>query len=275
MIRFGPAGVPLSSPSPSTKDGIITCAKLGLKAMEVEFVHGVKIQLSAAKECYSIARDLDIKLSIHAPYYINLCSPKQYVLKNSFRHISQSIEVGHYLKAKPIVIHSGFYLNQSSETCTKLIKQQYKNLIDYAKNNNFEFLLGPELTGKNSAYGTLEELTELASFFGIEQLIPVLDFAHYHARISRLKTKDDYKKILDFCEKKLGQEFSKNLHIHFSGIEYSDKGEKKHLPVSSNSPPYKPLLEVLKEGGYGGVVICESPLLEKDALILQKQYEKI
>ncbi|MEM3362308.1 MAG: TIM barrel protein [Candidatus Anstonellaceae archaeon] len=274
-IRFGPAGVPLSSPSSSTKDGILTCAKLGLNAMEVEFVHGVKMQPAAAKECSSIAKNLDISLSVHAPYYINLCSPKQYVLKNSLKHIMQSMEIGSYLLARPIVIHSGFYLNQSKEVCYKIIKEKYQQLIDYGVKNKFSFVLGPELTGKNSAYGDLEELVRLSQDLGLDYIIPVLDFAHYHARTSRLKTKDDYKKILDFCEKNLGSKFSNNLHIHFSGIEFSEKGEKKHLPLNSNSPPFKPLLEVLKEGGYSGTIICESPLLEKDALILKKEFEAL
>jgi deoxyribonuclease-4 len=274
-IRFGPAGVPLSSPSSSTKDGILTTKKLGLGAMEVEFVHGVKMKKELAAECANISKDLDIKLSVHAPYYINLCSANLFTLKNSFNHIFDSMKIGSILGASPIVIHTGFYQGRSPAECKKICNIQYSKLIKQGEKENLKFLLGPELTGKNSAYGNLEEIVDLSLEFGLNKIIPVIDFAHYHARITRLKTASDYKKILDYAESKLGSEFSKNLHIHFSGIEFTQKGERKHLPISSNSPPYKPLLQVLKEGGYSGVVICESPLLEKDALILQKEFEKI
>ncbi|MFN3910296.1 MAG: TIM barrel protein [Candidatus Anstonellaceae archaeon] len=274
-IRFGPAGVPISSPSHSTKEGIITCASLSLKSMEVEFVHGVKMQQEAAKLCGQTSKEVGVSLSVHAPYYINLCSFKQQVVKNSLKHIFDSITISHYLNAKPIVIHTGFYQNNPKEICKKLVQQAYEELISKAQERKFNFLLGPELTGKKSAYGDLEEIISLAEYFGLDHLIPVIDFAHYHARIQLIKNEDDYRKILDFGEKRLGEKFSKNLHIHFSGIEFNEKGEKKHLPISSNSPPFKPLLKVLKNGGYEGTIICESPLLEKDAILLQKEFEKI
>jgi len=274
-IRFGPAGVPLSAKTRSTLDGIKRCSELGLSAMEVEFVHGVKMESEIALQANKIAKELDIELSIHAPYYINLCSLDKKIVARSIYHIFSSMKIGHLLKAKPIVIHTGFYQNKPKEVCDKLVLENYADLIQKAKKENIEFLLGPELTGKPTAYGNLEEIVNLSLKLGIDNIIPVIDFAHYYARANPLKSEEDYKKVLDYCEKNLGEKFAKNLHIHFSGIEFTEKGERKHLPVKSNTPPFKPLLKVLKEGGYAGKIICESPLLEQDALILQKEFEKI
>jgi deoxyribonuclease-4 len=134
--------------------------------------------------------------------------------------------------------------------------------------------LGAELTGKKSAYGSLDEIIDLAEEFGLKQVVPVIDFAHYHAREARLKTQDDYARILEKVENRLGSEASRNFHCHFSGIEVIEAGEKNHLPISSLSPPFEPLARAWSENGWEGKAICESPLIEKDALEMQKTYKK-
>ena len=130
--------------------------------------------------------------------------------------------------------------------------------------------LGAELTGKKTAYGSLEEIIDLAGHFGLEKLVPVVDYAHYHAREARLAKKEDCLSILSLVENKLGSKAAKNFHCHFSGIEFSDKGERNHLPVSSGSPPFAPLAQAWEENGWEGRVICESPEIERDALKLQE-----
>jgi len=275
-LNFAPAGIPFSTPSPaSTYNGIAQCAKLGLFAMEVEFVHGVRMKEDMAKKCGALAKEKGISLSIHAPYYINLCSDEDAKLANSRRHILESAQAGHFLNASPIVFHPGFYQGRASEECMKkTIFQMEKIFSEMQKNKWNNVNLSPELTGKKSAFGNLEEIVSLSHHFGLKKCIPTIDFAHFHARTSPLKTASDYAKIFDYCEKKLGSAFAKNLHCHVSRINFSEKGERNHLPLSSNSPPYKPLLKLLKERGYAGTVVCESPLLEKDALLLQKEFEK-
>jgi deoxyribonuclease IV len=276
MLLFAPAGAPLSTPKPGgTKLGIQQTADLGLDALEVEFVHGVRMKEQLAKECLELAQNLKISLSIHAPYYINLCSDDELKLKNSRRHILESVHIGHYLKASPVVIHSGFYQGRNSKECEKRAIKQFDKIYESMDENSYlDIKLGPELTGKKSAYGNLEEIINLCEHYGLDRMIPVIDFAHYHARIKRLKSEDDYSKILDYAEKRLGSDYTKNFHCHFSGIEFSDKGERNHLPISSNSPPFKPLLKLLNERGYEGTLVCESPLIEKDALLLKKEYKK-
>lgn len=277
MLKFGPAGIPISTPEPrGTVEGIIQCRSLGLDSMEVEFVHGVHMKEELAKEAGAASAKSKVSLSIHAPYYINLCSDEEIKLKNSRRHILESAHIAHFLNASPIVIHSGFYQGRTPAECEKRAKAQYEKILEEIEHNKWKnIVLGPELTGKNSAYGNLEEIVELSRHFGIEKVQPVIDFAHYHARTARLKTEDDFAKILGYAEKILGSKYAKCFHCHFSGIEYTEKGERKHIPVRENSPPFKPFLKVLKERGYGGTAICESPLLEEDALILQKEYGKL
>lgn len=276
MLRFAPAGTPSSTPNPGgTRLGIQETSRIGLDAMEVEFVRGVRMKEELARECGELASRLNISLSIHAPYYINLCSDEELKLKNSRRHILESAHMGHILKASPVVIHPGFYQGRSSEECEKRVIEQFDKIFETMDENNYSGVrLGPELTGKKSAYGNLDEIINLTEHYGLEKMIPVIDFAHYHARLQRLKTEDDYAKILDYAEKRLGSRFAKTFHCHFSGIEFSEKGERNHLPISSNSPPFKPLLKLLKERGYSGTLVCESPLIEQDALRLKKEYKK-
>jgi deoxyribonuclease-4 len=244
--------------------------------MEVEFVRGVRMKDQLAAECGEQAKKLDIALSIHAPYYINLCSDEEDKLENSRRHILESMHAGSFLHASPIVIHPGFYQGRTSAECAKRAKAQFQIILDEAQKAGCKnVLLGPELTGKNSAYGNLEEIVELSSYFGLGKMIPVIDFAHYHARTKRINNEADYRKILSFCEKELGSKFCKSFHCHFSGIEFGEKGERKHIPVSKNSPPLLAFLKVMKEGGYSGKVVCESPLLEKDTLLMKKEFEKL
>lgn len=273
-IRFGPAGIPIGTPTAGTAAGIEYCRKLGLSAMEVEFVHGVNMKEDKAKAAGEIAKKNDISLSCHAPYYINCCAKEKPKIDASVRYIVTTAQAAFWLGASPIVIHTGFYMERPAAECRKLVIATYERCLEEMEALKIHGVaLGAELTGKKSAYGNLDEIIDLSSHFGTKKLMPVIDYAHFHAREGKLKTKEDYLKILERMEKGLGSEAGKNFHCHFSGIEFTDKGERNHLPVSSNSPPFEPLAAAWKENGWAGRVICESPLIEKDALVLQKAYE--
>lgn len=278
-IRFASAGIPISTPAPkSTIEGIVQCNKLGLRAMELEFVQGVKMKNEMAQKVADAARENEISLSIHAPYFINLCSDDKAKLANSRRHIIESARIGAVCNASPIVFHPGFYQKKDAKECEKRIIEQMKIIFGAMEDEKIKNIkLGPELTGKASAFGNLDEIAGLSREFGVAKCIPVIDFAHFHAREGegRIKGKEEYEKMLDFCEDELGAAFKSDFHAHFSGIEFTAKGERRHIPVKENSPPYRPLLQILKERKYCGTIVCESPLIEKDALFLQKEYEKI
>lgn len=275
-ILFGPAGIPIGAGEGSTADGIKYTREIGLGAMEVEFVHGVTMKEEGARSTGAIGKESEILLSCHAPYYINCCAKEEIKIAGSIRHIVGCAQAAQWLGATPIVIHPGFYMQRAPTECRPLIISTFQKCLDEMEKKKITGVqLGAELTGKKSAYGSLDEIIDLSSEFGHNQVVPVIDFAHYHAREKRLKTKEDYTRILERVEKKLGTTATKSFHCHFSGIECIEAGEKNHLPIASNSPPFEPFVSALVENGWAGRVICESPLIEKDALVLQKVYSKI
>lgn len=275
-MRFGPAGIPIGTPGKGTAAGIAYCREIGLGAMEVEFVHGVKMGEPAAHGAFEAAKRNDVLLSCHAPYYINCCAKEEAKLEGTVRHIVATAQAAFWLGATPIVIHPGFYMGRTPQECKPLVESTLQRCLDGMEARKIKGVaIGAELTGKKSAYGCLDEIIGLAEEFGLKQVMPVVDFAHYHAREARLKAEEDYSRILEEMERRLGSAASKNFHCHFSGIEMIEAGEKNHLPISSNSPPFEPLAAAWVESGWGGRAICESPLLEKDALEMQKAYEKL
>lgn len=277
MLKIAVAGAPLSTPSPGgTLAGVKRCFELGINAMEVEFVQGVRMKDELAKEVGKTSKELEISLSVHAPYFINLCTEDKLKMKNTHRHILQSAQAAHYMSATPVVFHPGFYQGRPKEECAKRAKKELEAIIEKMEADGFgDVALGPELTGKKSAYGDADEIIELAQYFGLKKVQPVIDFAHYHARISRIEKKEDYEKILDKFEDELGSMFKQAFHCHYSEIEFSEAGEGKHLPIGSKGPPFMPLLEALHERKYNGTIVCESPAMEKDVLIMKNGLKKI
>lgn len=273
-VRFGPAGIPIGLGKGGTAEGIAYCGKIGLGCMEVEFVHGVSMKEEGALAAGKAGNESGVLLSCHAPYYINCCAKEEAKIAGSIRHIVATAQAAFWLGATPIVIHPGFYMGRPAEECRGLVNQTFQRCLEEMEKRKIKGVqLGAELTGKKSAYGDLDEIIALSEDFGLKSVMPVIDFAHYHARLQRLESKDDYAKILARVEKRLGSEASGNFHCHFSGIECIEAGERNHLPISSNSPPFAPFVEALFENGWKGKVVCESPLLEKDALLLQKTYQ--
>jgi len=275
-IRFGPAGIPLGAERAGTLEGISYCGKIGLGAMEVEFVHGVSMKEEGALAAGKEGKESGVLLSCHAPYYINCCAKEEAKIAGSIRHIVATAQAAFWLSATPIVIHPGYYMGRQPEECRPIVVATLQKCLDEMEKRKIKGVqLGAELTGKKSAYGSLDEIISLAQEFGLDAVVPVIDFAHFHARQKRLETAEDYSKILSAVEKELGSDAAKDFHCHFSGIECIEAGERNHLPISSNSPPFEPFVQSLRENGWEGRVICESPLLEKDALLLQKAYRKI
>ena len=291
MLKIAVAGAPHSTPLPGgTLLGVRRCHELGLAAMEVEFVQGVRMREELAKEVGAEAKKLGVSLSVHAPYFINLCSDEEQKLANSRRHILQSVQMAHDMHASPVVFHPGFYQERPKEECEKRAKNELGKILESMASSGWgDVVLGPELTGKKSAYGDLDEIIELSRHFGLQRVQPVVDFGHYHARISRIKSKADYEAVLDKIENVLGSAYRHTFHCHYAEIQFSDAGEGKHLPIGSlktgasapasgpgaGGPPYLPLLQALHERRYEGTIVCESPKLEDDSLIMWKRYEQM
>jgi len=274
-IRFGPAGIPIQCKGSSTLEGIRCCKELGLSAMEMEFVQGVRMQEDAALEVGKAAKEFDISISSHAPYFVNLCTDDKTKLANSKRHIVSSAKITALARGNITVFHPGFYQKLSPKEAFDAAKANLKEIESELKTQNIKIRLGAETVGKKSAFGGLDENIKLAQ--ELDMVVPVPDFAHLHARgDQRLKTEDDYRAVFDKLERELsGIDYIKHFHCHFSEINYSDKGELNHFALGTNNePPIKPFMKLLAENGYSGTVICETPKLDFDSLMMKGEYER-
>lgn len=274
-LLFGTGGVPHSSAKPKTViNGIKRIAELGLGCMELEFVYGVRMPESEADQVAAIARKHKIKLTAHAPYYINLNAHEHEKLIASQDRLLQTAHIAVLCGALNITFHAAFYMKDNpQEVCTR-VKKLLVGLAAEARKENQYLWLRPELMGKVSQLGSLEELLSLCS--DVEGLAPCIDFAHLHARTGKYNSYYEFKSALSQIEKRLGRSALDNLHIHLSGINYNSKsGEIMHLNLKEADLNYAELLQALKEHDVKGMVICESPNLEEDALHLQETYHKM
>ena len=272
-IRFGPAGRPTGYKGKTTQvcDYI---RKIGLDAFEYQATYGVRISKQSALELGENAAKNDILVSMHGPYYINLCSQKEDTIKKSVERLVQSAKAGEWMNSYRTVFHMGFYTKYSPEEAMKKCKDAISELLENIETLGIKnYTFAPETTGKKSQFGSLDELIEICRSF--DNFAPTVDFAHMHARSGGIiKTKDDYAKIFDKIENELDL---KSLHCHFTKIEYTDAGEKKHhiLADSNFGPPLTPLLELISENGFNVTLICETPYLDIDALEMKKEYASI
>jgi len=266
-IRLGPAGIPISCKGGSSIEGVRCVADLGLSAMEVAFTHGIYMSLQAAKEMGKVAKDLDIELSIHAPYYINLASEKPKVVKDSKKRIIDSLERGNLMNATVVVAHAGYY-GKDKENSKKMILEACKEISNIIESKNWNIKFGLETMGKQKSFGTLEEIIEISK--KVKNIIPYLDLAHIYARNGG---KINYKEV--FNKLKL-----KKYHSHFSGIKYSLVGigkgnEKNHVPLREGGPDFKRFAKEIMKRKKDITIISESPILEQDSLLMKKVFENL
>lgn len=272
LVRFASAGVPIQCQGGNLE--AVQCSRdLGLGAFEMEFVRGVKMGEEKAREIATSAAKNDVLISSHAPYYVNCCTQEKAKVASTIRHIFSSAHITRLCGGTITVFHPGYYQKLGKEEAFRAAKKvllMIKEKMDAAKVKGI--YLGAETVGKKSAFGGLEEVIRLHEELGF--VWPVLDFAHLLARGDfPCKTEEDYHRLFQTLEKRIPG-YGKDFHSHFSSIEFTEKGERNHLPVSANKPPYRPLMRVLAENGYSGRVVCESPRLEYDALVLQNEYLK-
>lgn len=252
MIYLGPGGLPTITKG-DTIQGLKDLNKIGLNFMEIEFVHSVYLKKEKAIQIGKTAKELGIGLSIHAPYYINFGNPEKYL--SSKKRILDSCEIGHYLGAKYIVFHAGFYGKIDKAAIYKMVLRNCLDMQEVILKNNWNVILGLETTGKKSQFGTLDELISLSEETKVCQ--PVVDFSHIYARQGG---QINYPEVLDKVK------HLKHLHTHFSGIEFTEAGERNHLPIETAGPSFRDLaLEIVKRS-LDITIISESPLLEQDSL---------
>jgi deoxyribonuclease-4 len=250
MIKIGPAG----SGGLGNLKGIQKVARMKLDCMEVEFTYGVRMSMDDARELGALAKGKGIALSVHAPYYINLASDEKEKIVASKKRILDSCERAAALGARNVVFHAGFYQKKTAAQTYRLIKIAIVEIQQKITKNRWKVKLCPEITGKPSQFGSVEELLKLMKETGCGICV---DFAHLYAR---QQGDIDYTRIL----KKL----PKSFHAHFSGIAYGQKGERKHLKTTKKR--FEPLAEALIKRNANVTLINESPQPHKDAAMMKR-----
>ena len=266
--RFGPAGIPISCKGDNI-EGLKHSIGLGLRAYEVQFGHGVKMSPRMARELQLIREESGVRVSCHAPYYLNCNNAEKYATTK--RHLHDCIKVSQYLPFTRIVFHTGYLMKMERSKALKNSIQALKLIIKEARAKGYkDFTLGPEVAGKTYQIGDLSEIITICK--EIPECEPVIDWGHYNARNNGcLKSKSDYLRVIEALRDELGKKSLKNLHCHFSNIEYNAKGEVNHYPLGSEwGPRFEPLAELIKENDYEFTIISESPLIEQDALKMKK-----
>ncbi|MBP2030109.1 deoxyribonuclease-4 [Methanohalophilus levihalophilus] len=272
-LLFGTAGTPISAKGKGSAGGIRRIRELGLGCMELEFVRGVRMKEDTAKEIAAVATENDVALSVHAPYYINFNSREPEKIEASIKRIYDSARIGSLCGASSIVFHPAYYHGEDSETVFEKVMESLDKLRKTFEEKGINVILRPETTGKGSQFGSLEETLKMSA--EMEGVMPCIDFAHLHARANgEVNTYEEFANCLSLVEEYLGKEGLKDMHIHISGIEYTPKGEKNHLVLKESDLNYHDLMKALKDFSAEGLVICESPNLEADALLLQETFEK-
>lgn len=256
MIRIGPGG----TSGLGYDKGMAYAKELGLSALEVEFTYGVKMTDSEALRIGRIAKESGITLSVHAPYYINLLSSEEEKVTASRKRILDACEKADKLGARCVVFHPGFYQKTDEKTAYEIIKKEIIGLHKYIKEKKWDVTLCPETTGKPSQFGSLKELLQLQKDTGCGITI---DFSHI---IARTNGKTTFEEILQLAPN--------NFHAHFSGIEYTDKGERRHIVTTKEF--FLPLAKALKKRKELDVtIINESPQPFKDAEMMVKVLKEI
>jgi deoxyribonuclease IV len=272
-LNIAAAGSPKSTPKPGgSLEGVKRVAELGLTALELEWVQRVPENIVHAQELHDTAQKHNVLLTVHAPYFINLNAKDPEKLDASIHRILSALRMGKIVGAKSVCVHPAFYLGDSSDVAYKNVYAAMESIMTFS--DDFTGVnLGLETMGKPTQFGTLEENLQLSKEFG---LYPVVDFAHLHARSNgNCNTLDVWKECLDLYVQYLGAESLNTMHIHYSGIAYSEKGERHHLPFADSDARWQEFLQFLHVSSVGGVLVCESPLLEDDTLLLQQFYDSL
>lgn len=273
-LNFLTAGMPLQTGKGGYQKAFNILEELGLDGMELEFVHGVRMTAETRELVRKLREERNFILTAHAPFYINLNSPEEDKIEASVQRIIETGLAAKHTGAFSITFHAAYYMKSDKETVYEQVKKCVTQISDVYKKENFNVWIRPETTGKPTQWGDLEEIIRLSKEF--DNVLPCIDFSHLHARSSgEYNTYDEFSKILETVGKELGQIALDNFHAHLAGIDYGAKGEKKHLILKESDMNYKDLLKAFKAFDIKGALVCESPNIEDDAMILKEYYNSL
>jgi len=253
---------------------VLRSAELGLFALELGWVRAVRVSEETCAAIKEAAQAQDVALSVHAPYFINLNADEE-EWPRSRQRLMDAAHYGHLAGATDIIFHPGSYFERSPQEVLPRVLERLQGCVDELRAAGNPVVLRPETMGKPAMLGSLEDTLAMARAIpGVE---PCLDFAHLHARVGdgRMNTYDEWAQVLEAYASALGEAALKRLHIHLSGIKYGEKGEKEHLPLGQADLDLAAIFRALHHFGCQGRLLCESPILEEDALYMQQVWAEI
>ncbi len=274
-FKFGTVGSPIGTPKkPGGSVGAIEFSQsIGLEALELGWVQAVRVTETTCAAIKSAGEAQGVALSVHAPYYINLNANKEEWPK-SRKRLMDAAHYGHLAGATDIIFHPGSYFANDPAEVLKVALPRLEGCVVELRRKGNPVTLRPETMGKSAMLGSFEDVLEMSHIAGVQ---PCLDFAHLHARPGdgTVNTYNEWSHLLERYADVLGAQALARLHIHLSGIEYGPKGEKNHLPLAEADLNLKALFKALKKFGCGGRILCESPVMEEDALEMKKVWGKM
>jgi len=273
-LNFLTAGIPLRSIPRTYKTAFNDLKELNLNGIELEFVRGVNISAANIKEVIELAKPNNMVLTAHAPFYVNFNSQEQEKTKASILRVIETARMAKTLGLYSIVFHAAYYMGMDNETVYQKVKQGFNKVMQVVQNENIDVYIRPETTGKATQWGDVDEVIRISKEF--DRVLPCIDFSHIYARtIGKNNTYDEFAYIIEKIGNELGENALNNFHAHIAGIEFTNKGERKHLILSESEFNYKDLLKAFKTFNIKGVVVCESPNIEVDTSILAEYYRSL
>jgi deoxyribonuclease-4 len=277
MIRFGTVGSPQTSRESGTVAAIYHIRELGLQHLEIAWVQSVRVTDETCAQIKQAAEKCQITLSIHAPYFINLNSQTTDLMEKSDARLLAAARKGFLAGARDIVFHPGSYHGQPAEQVYERARQKLLELTGILRDEGVQVLLRPETMGKGAMFGTLDEVVQLSK--DVPGVMPCIDWAHLHARTGdgSFNSYAEFAAALERVRAALGEDGMRNLHFHVSGIAYTAKGEKEHLPLNEADLRYRELLQTFIDYGVAGTAGVEAPepFHTADALIFQATYRRL
>jgi len=275
-FSFGTVGSPKSTPKrPGGSVGaILRIRELDMGALELGWVRAVRVSEKTCESIKTAGREKDVQISVHAPYFINLNADDEEWLK-ARKRLMDAAHYGNLAGATDIVFHPGSYFKQPPEKVLPIAILRLKDCVRELHQTGNQVVLRPETMGKSAMLGSLEDTIEMS--LAVPGVQPCLDFAHLHARPGdgSLNTYDEWARLLEKYGNALGDGALRSLHTHLSGIEYTKKGEKNHLTLEEADLDLKALLQALYDFNCCGRILCESPTLEDDALIIKQSWLEV
>lgn len=270
-LLFGTAGVPNSTVKKNNPvEGVKRIHELNLDCMQLEFAHGVRMKEEVSSALRKVSYELGVPLTSHGPYYINLNAREQDKIDSSVERIIQTAKISDLCGAESMTFHAAFYMKDSPYDVFDLVEKSLNVIEERLSRLDIEIELRPELTGKTSQFGSLEELISLSK--SVVSCKPCMDFSHLYARTGSVNDYNGFCETLETLKNELGTNALKEMHIHISGISSNSKGDLKHLNLEKSKFNWKDLMKALKDMDCRGYVVCNSPNLEVDASMLKQYY---